>query len=190
MALLRMISFAGAGEGRANAPKKIAMRERPAAGGTSAASAASERPATAAPSVEAKGFVPFDGDWPALVARLNLTGMAGIVARNSELVSFGNGRLELVVTEAHRVYADRPYTEKLHAELAREFGPGMRLSVRVGEVSGKSVAAQRSREDEQRRETAAEAIEADPFVRELVRDLGAEVVASSIKPPDDERMKR
>ena len=32
---------------------------------------------------------------------------------------------------------------------------------------------------------AAEAIEDDPFVRDLVRDLGAEVVASSIKPLDE-----
>src|SRR5258706_14461419 len=140
------------------------------------------------PSIEAKSVAaPFDGDWPALVAKLNLTGMAGIVARNSELASYENGRLELVVTEAHRVYADRPYTEKLHAELVRVLGPGLRLNVRVGETSGKSVAAQRSREDEERRETAAEAIEADPFVRELVRDLGAEVVSSSIKPNEARR---
>ncbi len=199
MALLRMIAFAGtgAGEGRASAPKKIAMRERPAATGASEVAAMSA-PASA-PSVEAKSVAaPFDGDWPALVAKLNLTGMAGIVARNSELASYENGRLELVVTEAHRVYADRPYTEKLHAELVRVLGPGLRLNVRVGETSGKSVAAQRSREDEERRETAAEAIEADPFVRELVRDLGAEVVSSSIKPNEagrdgssgPERMKR
>ena len=42
----------------------------------------------------------------------------------------------------------------------------------------------RSRENDQRRESAAEAIDSDPFVRELVRDLGAEVVPSSIKPAD------
>ena len=34
-------------------------------------------------------------------------------------------------------------------------------------------------------EAAAEAIEDDPFVRELVRDLGAEVVPSSIRPAED-----
>src|SRR5258706_8020255 len=54
MALLRMIAFAGtgAGEGRASAPKKIAMRERPAATGASEVAAMSA-PASA-PSVEAK----------------------------------------------------------------------------------------------------------------------------------------
>ena len=32
---------------------------------------------------------------------------------------------------------------------------------------------------------SAVAIEDDPFVRDLVRDLGAEVVSSSIRPADD-----
>jgi DNA polymerase III subunit gamma/tau len=183
MALLRMISFAGAPqEGRAPTPKKAAARERPATVHVApppVAAPSPPAPSVAAPATELR---PFDGDWPGFVARENLTGMAGIVARNSELVSFANGKLELVVPEAHRVYADKPYTDKLHAELTRIFGPGLRLSVKVGATSGASVAAIRTREDEERRESAAEAIEADPFVRELVRDLGAEVVTSSIKP--------
>ena len=190
MALLRMISFAGPPqEGRAIPAKKPAARERPASGNGAAAPAAAPAvtvPVAAAPATGTQeagpAFETFDGDWPAFVARANLTGMAGIVARHCELASFQNGKLELLVPEAHRVYAERPYTEKLHAELARIFGPGLRLSVKVGATSGASLAAIRSREDEQRRETAAEAIESDPFVRELVRDLGAEVVASSIKP--------
>ncbi len=192
MALLRMISFAGPPqEGGASPAKKTAARER-AASGNGAASAAPAAsvpaaapppPPAASPTTEAaSAFESFDGDWPRFVARANLTGMSGIVARHCELASFQNGKIELVVPEAHRVYAERLYTEKLHAELARIFGPGLRLAVKVGATSGASLAAIRSREDEQRRETAAEAIESDPFVRELVRDLGAEVVASSIKP--------
>ena len=42
-----------------------------------------------------------------------------------------------------------------------------------------------SREQAKRQANAAEAIEDDPFVRELVRDLGAEVVSSSIRPADE-----
>jgi DNA polymerase III subunit gamma/tau len=186
MALLRMISFAGPQDGRAPTPKKAAARERSAshaaAQPVAAPSSPAPAPAPAPPSPAQAALRAFDGDWPGFVARENLTGMAGIVARNSELVSFENNKLELVVPEAHRVYADKPYTDKLHAELTRIFGPGLRLAVKVGATSGASVAAIRSREDEERRESAAEAIEADPFVRELVRDLGAEVVTSSIKP--------
>jgi len=77
--------------------------------------------------------------------------------------------------------------DKLHAALLPVFGAGFRLGVKVGTTNGTSVAAISTRANEQRRESAVEAIEDDPFVRELVRDLGAEVVASSIRPTDEGR---
>lgn len=140
--------------------------------------------AATAPSA-AKASVAFDGDWGALVERMNLTGMAGMVARYGELASFENGHLELVVPETHRVYAEKAYQDKLKAELTQHLGAGLRLTVRVGTTEGKSIAVARSQEMEKRQADAAEAIEDDPFVRELVRDLGAEVVSSSIRPAEE-----
>jgi len=55
----------------------------------------------------------------------------------------------------------------------------------VGSTAGVSLAAAQSREMAKRQASAAEAIEEDPFVRDLVRDLGAEVVSSSIRPAED-----
>ena len=127
----------------------------------------------------------FDGDWGGLVERLNLTGLAGMVARHGELVSFENGHVELVVPETHKMYAEKAYQDKLKADLQQHFGPTLRLTVKVGATAGKSVAAARSRDMAQREASAAKAIEDDPFVRELVRDLGAEVVSSSIRPAED-----
>ncbi len=166
MSLLRMLSFSATGE----APARNSGSTRAASG------APPEKPE---PSASPPAF---DGDWPALVARLGLTGMAGMLARNAELSSFANNCLELVVPEAQKIYAERPYLEKLQGELAPVFGPGLRLSVRIGGTNGKSLAAVRSKEEEERRASAAQALESDPFVRELVRDFGAEVVASSIRP--------
>jgi DNA polymerase-3 subunit gamma/tau len=154
MAILRMLSFATDTSGERAASK-------PAAAAVS--------PATA-----------FDGDWPGLVTRLNLNGMAGLLARYAELVSFKNNHLELVVPDAHRAYAERNYLDKLRSELTPHFGEGFRLSVRTGPTGGASLAAARSRESEERQATAAAAIEDDPFVKSLVRD-GAQV--SSIRPP-------
>ncbi len=170
MALLRMLSFGGA-------------RQAAKPGGRDVPRQQSRDAKPEAPSAKAV----FDGDWPAFVAKLELSGMAGMVARHGELASFENNRLDLLVPEAQRMYAERVYQEKLQSELAPHFGPGFRVTVRVGPTAGSSLAAVRSRESEQRRESAAEAIEGDPFVRELVRDLGAEVVASSIKPADEGR---
>jgi DNA polymerase-3 subunit gamma/tau len=111
--------------------------------------------------------------------------MSGMAARNAELVSYQNNHLELVVPESHRMYAEKPYVEKLKADLAPHLGGNLRVSVRVGTTAGNSVAATKSREMAQKQANAAEAIEDDPFVRDLVRDLGAEVVPSSIRPLDE-----
>jgi DNA polymerase-3 subunit gamma/tau len=195
MTLLRMLSFSQeSGQGVQRATPVAASRPAPAA--KSAAAPAASRPAPAPVSTAATGAVvppstasnataKFDGDWPGLVQRLHLTGMAGMAARNAELVSFENNHLELVVPESQRMYAEKPYLDKLKADLAPHFGTNLRISVKVGSTSGKSVAAVLSREMAQKQAHAAEAIEDDPFVRDLVRDLGAEVVPSSIKPLDE-----
>jgi DNA polymerase-3 subunit gamma/tau len=184
MALLRMLSFAGpANPDRPRSEVKVAApRAAPAA--PPRANAPSPPPSQPAPPVASTAPVTFDGDWPALVERLRLTGMAGMAARHAELDSFRNNHLELVVPETDRVYAEKAYQDKLKAELGAHFGPGFRLSVRVGATAGASVAAAKSRENAQKQASAAEAIEEDPFVRDLVRDLGAEVVPSSIRPAD------
>jgi len=200
MALLRMISFlqapgaqrpAGeADRGKtsaakiARAPAAASPAPAPAAKGGSAPAAREPAPEPA-PMAASTPAVPFEGDWPAFIERLNLTGMAGMVARHGELDSYENGHLVLVVPETHRMYAERAYQEKLKAALQPHLGPSLRLTVRVGTVSGNSVAAAKSREMAERQANAAEAIEDDPFVRDLVRDLGAEVVASSIRPADE-----
>ncbi len=184
MALLRMLSFAGpANQDRPRSEVKVAT---PLAAPAVAprANAPSSPPSQPAPSAASTGPVAFDGDWPALVERLRLTGMAGMAARHAELDSFQNNHLELVVPETDRVYAEKAYQDKLKADLAAHFGPGFRLSVRVGATAGASVAAAKSRETALKQASAAEAIEEDPFVRDLVRDLGAEVVPSSIRPAD------
>jgi DNA polymerase-3 subunit gamma/tau len=191
MALLRMLSFLKPGE-KARTPREApgALAKQPAAKIARPAAAPAARPASvpapeeshAAPSSAALAF---DGDWSGFVEKLGLTGMAGMVARHGELASFENGHLELVVPETHRMYAERAYQEKLKAALVPHLGANLRLTVRVGGTSGNSIAARKSQEMAERQADAAEAIEDDPFVRDLVRDLGAEVVSSSIRPTEE-----
>jgi len=179
MALLRMLSFAGASQEPRAIAGSAAARAVPVAPSRSTATP------SAVPVPVSMASAAFDGDWPGLVERARLTGMAGMAARHAELVSFEGNVLELVVPETHRMYAEKPYLEKLKAEMARLFGPALRVTVRVGPTAGTSLAAAKSRDMAQRQASAAEAIEDDPFVRDLVRDLGAEVVSSSIRPADE-----
>ena len=195
MALLRMLSFAGASSApRIERPAASDRKAEPRAASVApaptppprrpSAPAAQAAPQPVAPATNVA--IDFDGDWPALVERLGLTGMAGMVARHGELASFDNGHFQLVVPEAYRMYTEKAYQDKLKAELVARFGAGVRLTVRVGSTSGTSLAAARSKEMARRQASATEAIEEDPFVRDLVRDLGAEVVTSSIRPAEED----
>ncbi|MEO7742049.1 MAG: DNA polymerase III subunit gamma/tau [Usitatibacter sp.] len=190
MTLLRMLSFAQGSTGvQAERPatlERMSESRSPAAAKRAAtgpiAAALTAAPASAAAQ---KPGIEFDGNWPALVERIGLTGLAGMVARHGELVSFANTHLQLMVPETHRMYAEKAYQDKLKAELAQHFGSALRLTVTVGSTAGTSLAAANSKEMARRQANAAEAIEEDPFVRDLVRDLGAEVVSSSIRPAED-----
>ena len=137
---------------------------------------------------------PFDGDWNAFVESQGFSGMAGLLARYGVMESFEGNHLVLVLPEGQRMYAEKSYQDKLKAELAVRFGTGLRLSVRVGEAPGRSVAAVRSEESQRKRDGAAAALERDPFVRDLVEGMGAQVVPASIRPagdvPDDNADRR
>jgi DNA polymerase-3 subunit gamma/tau len=195
MGLLRMLSFVKPSDAP-RAPRESPVAKQaaakfarpPAPSATRPASGPAPSPASEAPASApspAGGAIAFEGDWGAFVEKLGLTGMAGMVARHGELASFENGHLDLVVPETHRMYAEKAYQEKLKAALVPHLGANLRITVRIGGTNGNSVAAKKSQEMAERQANAAEAIEDDPFVRDLVRDLGAEVVSSSIRPTED-----
>ncbi len=182
MAVMRMLSFGTAAAGE---PKSASAAS---AGNSSRGESTATTGAVREPGFSIASASPteaFDGDWASFVERQNLSGMAGLLARYGELDSFENNHLNLVLSEAHRMYAEKGYQDKLKAAIAPRFGAGFRLSVRVGETRGRSVAAVRGDEAQKRLDGAAAALESDPFVKDLVEGMGAQVVASSIRPVGD-----
>jgi DNA polymerase-3 subunit gamma/tau len=183
MAVMRMLSF-----GTASSAQPMGARGTPAAApvrveaGPAASTLREPEPAPIAPSPAPAPAPAFGGDWTEFVERQNLSGMAGLLARYGEMESFEGNHLRLVLPEAHRMYAEKSYQDKLKAALVPQFGAGFRLTVRVGETNGRSVAAVRGVEAQKRLDGAAAALESDPFVRDLVEGMGAQVVPSSIRP--------
>ncbi|MBL0125055.1 MAG: DNA polymerase III subunit gamma/tau [Betaproteobacteria bacterium] len=125
---------------------------------------------------------PSIGDWPTFVAGLNLSGLAGMLAKQCEFKSFVDGVLELILPGAQKHLADKAYQEKLKSELLPHLGANLRLNIRVGDVSGVSLAAHEDRERAQQQKAAEIAIDEDPFIKHLKQDFGADVVRSSIRP--------
>jgi DNA polymerase-3 subunit gamma/tau len=192
MALLRMLAFAPADEsaapaklaGSAPPPPRAVTPGRPAAqpagagtgakASTAAGVAAEQRPAAAAPVQE----------WPVLVASLKLGGMARMLAQHCELVRSDFSRIELRLPEEHRHLLEKPYRDKLQAALEERFGRRIAVDIALGEATGTSPAALDDQERQARQRQAVEAIDRDPFVRELVENFDARVADESIRPID------
>jgi DNA polymerase-3 subunit gamma/tau len=191
MTLLRMLAFrpdAQAANMRAPvavaAQKKTEVRVEAAPSPTkpvvpeSVRAPAAPRPSAAAP--QSRGT--FDGDWSALVGRLKLSGMAKMLAQHCELKSFADDVMALTVPPEHKHLSDKSYQDKLKSALDEHFGRPIRLAIELGQLTGLTPAQQQQNEKAARQAQAIEAIEQDPFVRELVEQFDAKVIESTIKP--------
>jgi DNA polymerase-3 subunit gamma/tau len=155
---------------------------RPAASPNAAASAmpgAAPRAAARADDATAGLIVQ---EWPVLVASLKLGGMARMLAQHCELVGTDANRIALRLPEAHRHLLEKPYRDKLQAALEERFAQRVTLDIALGEPTGTSPAALEDRERQARQRQAVEAIDRDPFVRELVEHFDARVIDDSIRP--------
>ncbi len=122
-------------------------------------------------------------NWHAFVKSLRIGGMAGMLAQHCELKAFLDGRLELCVPEGHKHLMETAYQDKLRSVLQERLGPMLRaVQIRLGAGNGNTPAELDARDNQARQARAIEAIEGDPFVRELVEDLGGRIVTDSIRP--------
>ncbi|MFA5243331.1 MAG: DNA polymerase III subunit gamma/tau [Sulfuricella sp.] len=137
----------------------------------------------APPATEAAGK-PFDGDWPGLVVKLGLGGMAKMLAQHCELKSYDGQRIELCVPEEHKHLMEKAYQDKLKAALDDFAGVSVFLNISLGSVTGLTPAKLDHQEKQARQAEAIAAIEQDPFVRDLVDNFDAQIIESTIKPID------
>jgi DNA polymerase-3 subunit gamma/tau len=191
MTLLRMLAFApGVEAAAAAAPRPAALVAGGAARSTVKApvrAAATPRrevtpsPTAAAPRAEAQVTpVEFDGDWPALVARLKVGGLVRELAQRSELVAAQGDHFRLRAPIKTLIEAGT--VDKLKVALEGALGRPVRLTAEVGSTTGPTVAGLTAQANAERQRQAEEAIYSDPFVRELIDNFGASVDPASIRP--------
>ncbi len=173
MTLLRMLAFAPAAE-----PARAPVASQAARAMAAPVPPPPARPAPT-PDVKKKDI---EGDWNAFVSSLPLAGMERMLAHNCELIAWHDGRIELRVPHAQRHLNDRAYQDRLKAALEQNLGAKVKLEISIGPSSGTTIAEIRERENEQRQSEAVAAIERDPFVQDLIENMDARIVSSSIKP--------
>lgn len=127
-----------------------------------------------------QGHMAFEGDWRKLVDQLKL-GLARALAQNCELAGFDENSISLTVPETQKHLLDASYQEKLRTAIQTHFGRKIQLTFDIG-GTGNTPAVQISQEKAAIQSNAITAIQQDDFVQALVKDFGAQIIPSSIKP--------
>jgi DNA polymerase-3 subunit gamma/tau len=123
----------------------------------------------------------FDGDWPALVLQLPLSGAPKELARNSELRGNADGVFDLVVPKAMAHLSGDAYREQLQSALVAKLGKPVKVRVAMGEVRGATAASLDAAERGAKKAEASRAVKGDSFVQDLVNLFDGRVVDSTIR---------
>ena len=127
----------------------------------------------------------WDGNWPALSARLPLRGVAQQLATQAELIACvpdGSHSAVFHVRVPIETWRTPPNVEKLATALTERFGRPVRVETELGPTwYTASAEAQAHREAVQR--AAEETVANDSFIQSMIREFGAFVVPGSIVPP-------
>ncbi|SCK21371.1 DNA polymerase III subunit gamma/tau [Vogesella sp. LIG4] len=125
----------------------------------------------------------FDGDWAALIGTLSARmGTARMLAQNAVLKSWNEQIFELAVPEAFRNLAGPDYQNKLKAVLSAHLGREVQLRVSVETLDMETPAMRDARARREQQAAARQYMENDPLVQQLVRDMGAMLLAETIQP--------
>ncbi len=121
-------------------------------------------------------------DWAGLLDQLKIGGMARMLAQHSAPGGWDGQALHLHVPEMHRHLLEKPYRDKLQAALEEHFKRRLRVEFTLGQPNGQTPAEVEDRARQMRQAAAVQAIDRDPFVRELVESFDARVIDESIRP--------
>jgi DNA polymerase-3 subunit gamma/tau len=119
-------------------------------------------------------------DWEEWIVRARLGGPVGQLAHHAAPKSLDGSMLTLAIKPEHQ-----PMADSLGEELQRQLGEALGKPLRLRFVSDRAVetpAARAARAQSAEQAAAARAIEEDPLVQQMQRELGARVIPESIRP--------
>ena len=122
----------------------------------------------------------FNGDWEKLVNSIKI-GIAKSLAQECALVSYQNNNFNLSLNENFSHLNQNNYVDKLEEVLTNYFNKKIKVNISLGNDL-KTPSSQKKIESDGLMKTTESAIMDDRFVKQLINDFGAEVIASSIKP--------
>lgn len=124
-----------------------------------------------------------DSDWSALVARLNLSGMAQELARNCTLHERRGEVFHLIIAPGKATL--RNFQDKLEKALQEQLGPNVRVHIQTGTATQATPAQQVADQQRARQRAAEETIQNDSNVQALQTTFNAKIKPDSVTPLDD-----
>ena len=140
-------------------------------------------PTTSPPSSAAPPCLEDKEHWHALVAALDLGGLASELARNCELLDWDGQRLRLILDQTSERLRVETTEQRLRSALAAVLGEGLRLEIQVAQPEGETPSQRRARARRERQGAAEEAMVHDPVAVALRDTLGARLIPGTVRPP-------
>lgn len=181
MVLLRMLAFeAASSEHRQEGPRPTAATKL-----SSVPSPRQAAPASAPPPPKASGAAAeTGGEWPTMVARMNLQGMVRQLAAHCAFGGKHGGKVSLRLDAEGEHFLTKALEEKLTQALSSYYGEPVRIEISV-DTAIDTLARQQKAAAEDRLQQAKVSIESDPNVRAMKDIFGATVQPDSIRPVDN-----
>lgn len=191
MTLLRMLAFAPGKGAASTAPSRAMPQQVPAKAAAQPAVATpvaappkatvvNREPAQVAAAPIPAGNMP---DWGVLLTQLNVQGMAQQLAKHCVLQSFSDGQVTLCLSQEHKhLQTSKMATDKLQSALGEYFAKPVKLNIVLGKTAAATPAVIEQQNKDFRQQQASDSIAQDDFVREAQAELGASLIADSVKP--------
>jgi len=168
MTLLRILAFRPAGA-KGESGRQVEAPEVPAVPAALAKAKAASQPSGG------------EGDWPSLLARLELKGPARQLAGNCQLVARTGNHFRFLLDERAGSLHTRQLEDRFAQALRQLVGDAATLEIERG-GAGDTPARREEQARDERLESARAALERDPNVQTLRERFGAVLQPESIKP--------
>ncbi len=203
MAILRMIMFRPAGEGKATHARRVAKPLAATSNGKASAILDASQTTPKQPDVEQAPIAvsptvvspaenehasqPVTRDtidaqtWLDMIEQANITGVVKALATHCALSRYEDNVVSLLLAKEHESLMAGATVSKLKQKLTETLGKNLEVNIEVIEQAIDSPAQQTRDREAQRINQAQASLEQDDFIQALKRDMQAEIVPGSIQ---------
>jgi DNA polymerase-3 subunit gamma/tau len=120
-------------------------------------------------------------DWPSILAKLELTGMAYALASNCILMHMDETKIELALTPQHQPMLNAKSHERIEQALQRHINGNLKLEIKLTTDNIQTPAKQKQQQQVEKHQAATIAIKNDSTVKQMLDMFDATLDESSIK---------